>query len=920
MNALLEQLRRALRKQKRTADAGWLGRIFQLVDRGGDTPVARLERANRRISQVVTLLGLWLLVAFGGGIWSVLNVEDVRKYAEGNLLRKQRMETRRGHIVDRKGVTLATSLRQAAISCNPRWIVPAGTSADHDGWRNPALRTAVKELLDGVNDALALHVPFKDFRTQWAEHLAKVTGLPLEPLLDRVHRDTSFVYLAKELDEAQIEAIRAEQEKGRLLGVTIEEDYRRFYPGGTLAGPLVGRPNQTGSIEASFDALLSGQVVDVSTYKDSTAKPLFMDGTPEPQRFAGRSLQLTIDEKIQAVAEHHLAAAVTEFDADFGITMVLDIETSELLAVAVAPSLDPNENKIQNRFGQHNIALENQYEPGSTFKVFNLAIGLQEKVTTLTEVIQAGASLVVGNKVIKDDHPHAFVTGKQSLQVSSNIANAKIAMRVEREKYYKYLRDLGFGRRVDLGIIGESSGQLAHPDRWSKVQFANIAFGQGIAATPLQMVTAFAAIGRGGVFKRPLLVKAELGPDGTPVRNYEAEEGRRVFDEAVAKQVLEAMHSVTQPRVPGDPNSMQGTATKARLPNYSIGGKTGTAQQAENGRYSDTHWVGSFIAVTPIEKPRLVILTTIDTPKKYDAGLGKIVRYGGIVAAPVVREVARFALPYLGVPLSPGAPYLDKDDPEKARQKDLARGAQTKSALVASVAPADPAGDAAAPSDAPAVVAPASEPAAPLAHGQVRVPDVVGKPMRAARTLLAANKLVLASQGSGLAAKQSPAAGSVVAEATAVTVEFKRLSEVVARPKLQAAVEPGQSPATAAAPAPPAATAKNSPIGQTAAKAGAPARKAGAAAAAPVPQPTAGTASHGPSKPAAKQSPGLPTGKPAATAASKAKATSASAPRSAPVHKPAVQKAAAPKLQPARTPLPKASGKATAPARTGGTP
>lgn len=815
MTALLERLRRALhQRQRRRPQDSWLSRFVQLVDRGGDTPVARLERANRRISQVVTLLGLWLLVAFGGGIWSVLHVDDVRNYAEGNLLRKQRLETRRGHIVDRKGVTLATSLRQAAISCNPRWIVPAGTSAEGDGWRQPALRVAVKELLDGLNDAMALDLPFKDYRTQWAEHLAKVTGLPLEPLLERVHRDTSFVYLAKELDEAQIDAIRAEQEKGRLLGVTIEEDYKRFYPGGTLAGPLVGRPNQTGSVEASFDALLAGQVVDVSTYKDSTAKPLFMDGTPEPQRYAGRSLQLTIDEKIQAVAEHHLAAAVTEFEADFGITMVLDIDTSELLAVAVAPSLDPNENKIQNRFGQHNIALENQYEPGSTFKVFNLAIGLQEKVTSLTEVIQAGSSLVVGNKVIKDDHPHAFVTGKQSLQVSSNIANAKIAMRVEREKYYKYLRDLGFGRRVDLGIIGESSGQLAHPDRWSKVQFANIAFGQGIAATPLQMVTAFAAIARGGVFKRPLLVKAELGPDGTTLRNYAAESGRRVFDESVARQVLEAMHSVTQPRVPGDPNSMQGTATKARLPNYSIGGKTGTAQQAANGGYSDTHWVGSFIAVTPIEKPRLVILTTIDTPKKYDPGLGKIVRYGGIVAAPVVREVARFALPYLGVPHSPGAPYLDKDDPEKARQKDAARLALTKSA----VAPAEP--NVVTDETAQDNATPAStEAAPPLAHGQARVPDVLGKPMRVARTLLAASKLVLASAGSGVAAEQAPPAGTVVSEATEVRVVFKRLSEVVARPKLQADAAVAPDAAAAVAPA---------------------LRKAGAAAAAPVPQPSAG--------------------------------------------------------------------------------
>ena len=772
----------------------WAKRVFQLVDRSGNTPVARLERANRRISQVVTVLGLWLLAAFGAGIWSVLHVDDVRNYAEGNLLRKQRIQTRRGHIVDRNGVTLATSLRQAAISTNPRWLVPSGTPPEKDGWRHPALRQAVLELVTDLRAVSGLEIPFKDYRTQWAEHLAWVTGLELEPLLERVHRDTAFVYLAKDLDQSQIDAIRAEQDKGRLLGVTIEEDYKRSYPGGTLAGPLVGRPSQTGSVEASFDALLSGQVVDVSSYKDSAAKPLFMDGTPEPQRYAGRSLQLSIDAKIQAVAEHHLAASVQEFEADFGIAMVLDIETSELLAVAVAPSLDPNDSKNPPKFGWHNIGFENQYEPGSTFKVFNLAIGLQEKVTSLTEQIAAGSSFVVGNKVIKDDHPHAVVTGKQSLQVSSNIANAKIAMRVAREKYYEHLRALGFGRRVDLGIIGESSGQLAHPDRWSKVQFANIAFGQGIATTPLQMVTAFAAIARGGVYKRPLLVTAELDPDGQPVRRYEAETGRRVFDDAVARQVLEAMHSVTQPRVAGDPHSLQGTATKARLPNYTIGGKTGTAQQAENGRYSDTHWVGSFIAVTPIEKPRLVILTTIDTPRKYDPGLGKIARYGGIVAAPVVREIARFALPYLGVPHSPGAPYLDKDDPAKAKQKELERKAEAR------VAVQTPAAGAPAPAEATA-------PPLPVPAGSARVPDVLSQTMREARAQLAVAKLSLAPQGTGIAVRQTPAPGTLVPEQTEVQVQFRRLSEVVPRPKVEVDADSlptvPAKPGASAAPQPP---------------------------------------------------------------------------------------------------------------------
>ena len=764
-------------------------RVFQLVDRAGMGPAARAARAERRVQIIVWLLGGYIVFAFAAAMVAVINVDGVRKYAEGNVMFRSRVETRRGDITDRNGITLATSLRSDSISVNPHWLLPAGAKKSAPDWHFNAPKA-------------------RAFRDSVAAKLARLIDRPLEELQDRVHRDTGFVYLAKDLNYTQSEAVRLallnpKSPDGLPRGVTLEREFTRYYPNNTLAGPLVGRPTQTGSIEASYDNLLAGQQVEVRSFKDSSTTQMYFEGAPDPGLYGGRSLTLTIDEKIQAVAEHHLEAARVEYQADFGIALVLDIESSEVLAMAVAPSLNPNDSKNAPSYGWHNMAIENQYEPGSTFKVLNLAIGLEEKKVTLTEVIATGAGYALPGKVIKDDHPHGQVTGLQSLQVSSNIANCKIAMRNNRDKYYSYLKNLGFGRKVDLGIIGESNGQLAKPDKWSTVQFCNIAFGQGIATTPLQMAAAFATIGSGGVYRRPRLVREELRADGKVMRPFEIEPGVRVFQKETTDQVMQAMAAVTKPRDPNDPHSLSGTATKARLANYSIGGKTGTAQQAENGHYSDTHWVGSLIAVTPVEKPRLVIFVAIDTPKKYDEKLGKIARYGGIVAAPVVREIARFALPYLGVPASPGAPFLDKDDPAKAKALAEKSGLAAKKAaetLIASAAPAPlPAQLAQLPSHASAVAQ------AEMTIDQTLVPDVRGLPMRVARLRMAAASLHLIPAGSGLCMAQTPPVGAVVAKDSAVQASFVRLSEVADK---QDAADADAIEDVVAAPGGPAAVAK----------------------------------------------------------------------------------------------------------------
>ncbi len=745
-------------------------RLFQLIDRAGTTPQARQDRAKRRVQLVVGLLGLYLVFAYGAAVWTVVNKATLEKYAKGNLLKLTKIETRRGDITDRNGVALATSLSANSVSANPRWVLPPFIKVDKkkvsttpvqmpfDSAEGIAFRKTITDRivkLLGVSGKEEAYV-----REQMNRHDVAKDGKPTD-------KGVAFVYLAHKLTDKQSQAIREAIADGELPGITLEPRFIRYYPNNELAGPLVGRDNTTGSIEASFDKLLRGQEVEVWSYKDSSATPLYIDGAPDPSIFGGKSVALTIDEKIQAVAEHHLEASVREFEAQHGIAVVMDVQTGDVLALAQWPSFNPNDIETAPKYGLHNIAVEFQYEPGSTFKVFNLAIGLQEKAVTLEEIIPLGP-MVVGNKVIKDDHPHAAVSGLQSLQVSSNIANAKIAMRMHREVYEKYLRALGFGRRLDLGMIGEGAGQLSPSEKWSLVQYANIAFGQGIAVTPLQMVAGFAAVANGGTYRRPRLIRAVQTADGKEEK-LPTDVGKRVFDKDTTEKVLLAMASVCQPRS-ADGHSLGGTGTAARLPNYTIGGKTGTAQQANaNGGYSDTHWVGSFIGVTPIEKPRLVVFVAIDTPNKFDPKLGKIARYGGIVAAPVVREIVRFTLPYLGVPPSPGAPYLDRNDPEKAKKEDGERkllAQKTAATMLAATNPQRAVAD-----------------ATPVAEGMARVPDVLRLPMRIVRERLATAKLGLAAGGSGVGVEQVPAAGEIVVAGTPVKVTFKRMSEVAdARP------------------------------------------------------------------------------------------------------------------------------------------
>ena len=625
-----------------------------------------------------------------------------------------------------------------------------------------------------------------------ASRIAALTGEPVADLLERLNRDSGFVYLIKDLSVEVSTRLSAAIATGDLPGVHIEPGFRRHHPSGKLAGALLGRENWQGNVEGSFAQMLVGQTIDVFAAQNRDHQRMYFEGTPDPSQYSGSTIELTIDKRIQAVAEQQLELAVRDASAEFGVAVVVDIGSNEVLAMAQYPGLDPDDTRSKPKSGWRNRAIQDQFEPGSTLKVLTYAVALAAGKVRPDEMFVTAGGLSVPGKLIKDAHPHGTISAAEAIKFSSNVAMGKMALRVGRTVLDAYLRRFGLGHRTEIGLADEIGGTLHPAEKWLPVNLANIAFGQGVAVTALQMANAFAAIGRGGVMLRPRLIRAVIEPDGQR-RPLPAEEGDRVVPAAVARQAVDAMALVCEPG---------GTGRRARIEDYKMVGKTGTAQQVGPGGYSPTHWVASFIGIVPREEPRLAIYVAVDTPRKRHARDPNIIlRTGGEIAAPVVREIARFALPYLGVPKSPGAPWLAVDDPVAAKAKAERLAARPPSPdaaakVVAAVADAGPEPAATVEVAAPALPPRSGASDVPLEAGAVRsrlpakvvqaeavapittldAPDLRGMTITRALQAAAAVHLALDVQGSGVVESQVPAAGAPVRPGETLRVKMARRS------------------------------------------------------------------------------------------------------------------------------------------------
>ncbi|HUF01981.1 MAG TPA: penicillin-binding protein 2 [Gaiellaceae bacterium] len=550
--------------------------------------------ANRRIVALAGAFVLLLSMALGRAFW----LQAVQGDAYAAMAVRQHRETvavpaARGTIFDRNGEPLAIGERTITVYANPKQV-------DRP---NELALAAVKEL--GVD--------------------------PGELYPQLVDRSRGFVYVSRKADP---EAARRLEKMG-FAGLGFYPEERRIYPQGPVAAQVLGFAGMDNKglegLERSLEKVLGGKAGSQTIVKDPIGRALDVVSTkPETP---GRNIRLTIDHQIQANAEAVLADTVERFGARSATAIVMDPKTGAILAMAVAPRFNANRFPTTRPDRRRNRAVTDTYEPGSTFKLVTIAAALQEGMVTPSSAFRLPPTLRVADRVIREAHTRRTqrMTVREIVEYSSNIGTVTMAQRLGEGRLASWIERFGFGRRSGVDFPGESSGFALPLEQWSGSTIGTVPIGHGIAVTPVQMAGAYAAIANGGVLVEPRLVERV---DGRPV---EKRKRTRIVSRIVSKQMLSMLRGVV----------VEGTGTEAAIPGYTVAGKTGTAAKIDaNGRYSHSRYVASFVGLVPATEPELVIMVMVDEPR------GSI--YGGVVATPAFKQIARFNLQHLEVP--PDAP------------------------------------------------------------------------------------------------------------------------------------------------------------------------------------------------------------------------------------------------------------------------
>jgi len=599
-----------------------------------------------------------------------------------------------------------------------------------------------------------------------ARLLSGVLGIPREVLETRFASSRSFVWIARKLPPDKKEAVEALN----LKGVYFQKENQRIYPKRELAAHVLGfvdlDEKGLGGIEYELDGQIRGKSEKIIVMAD--ARQRWFDGG-EAQRERGASVVLTLDEKIQYIAERELAAAIGRTHAIAGTVVVMNPNSGEILALANWPKFNPNAANEAPAEARMNRAVTALYEPGSTFKLITLAAAFDQGITRPTEVFDCenGAVYVAGHR-IRDHKPFGLLNVADILALSSDVGAIKIALRLGAPKFYDYIRAFGFGQATGVDMPGESKGILRRLENWSAISIGSISMGQEVGVTPIQLISAVSAIANGGMLYKPHVVaQLRRGDRVLPAEGPLAPaEPRRVIHPETAATLRQLMEGVV----------LNGTGKLAHLDGWTAAGKTGSAQKIDpaTGRYSPTHFIASFTGFAPISNPAVTILVSLDSP------VGQ--HEGGQVAAPVFKRIAEQVLPYLDVPRDvPVGPRLVQ---AAYRNREI-----SDSATLEDFTPADFSGL----PDQPPVEASASNPrvgktptpSATVAvdeGGDIQVPDFSGKTMRDVTETCFRLGMDPVLVGSGLATNQTPAAGAKVRRGAKVTVQFGTPAPKIAKP------------------------------------------------------------------------------------------------------------------------------------------
>jgi cell division protein FtsI (penicillin-binding protein 3) len=509
--------------------------------------------------------------------------------------------------------------------------------------RGPLLDRQERELARTI-DTTSVFIAPDEFNKDDAQALNEIdcTTVQLSSVLGLDQKDLSsqivdarkngrrFLWAARRIAPEQAHALEAKE----LMGVHSRKEQKRFYPNGSLAANVLGFVGVDGDglagIEQTFNEKIIGEPGKLFIEKDSRGRAY--ESTEIAGR-AGQTVILTIDQSIQYQAEAALTSAIAESNAKSGTAIVLDPHTGEILALANAPTFDPNDVGAASPAARANWALQNIYEPGSTFKIVAFSAAIEKGLAKPTDHIDCQmGSITVAKRVIHDAHPFGDLTLAEALAKSSNVAAIKLGIRVGDQTMYDYITRFGFGARTGIELPGETGGLIRPVKRWQQSSIGSVAIGQEVGVTPLQMAAAFGALANDGVRIAPHLIREIRNASGATAFRPNPEQ-RRVISKDTANALRGMLEGVT----------LNGTAKKAQLDGYSAAGKTGTAQKIDprTGTYSQTKYVASFVGFAPVNNPAVVIIVVIDEPGG--------AYHGGDVAAPVFRQIAEQILPDMGV-------------------------------------------------------------------------------------------------------------------------------------------------------------------------------------------------------------------------------------------------------------------------------
>jgi cell division protein FtsI (penicillin-binding protein 3) len=539
---------------------------------------------ERRIGLLFALFLLLLGAATARATW----IGTVKAGSLGDRALQQQVEdmvvhARRGSIVDRTGLDLAVSEDAVTVFAHPFLI------------DDPA-RVAAK--------------------------LAPLLGLPADDLLKQLaDRKSTFVYLRHKMDAS----IGHKVDQLGIEGIDTVIEPKRTYPQGYLASQVLGMvgSENTGlaGLEYSQDDTLGGDDGHRRVVKDAVGQPVALIETDRATE--GEDIKLTLDAAIQERVEAVLGEVGQTYQPAGATAVVMDPRSGAILALANWPRVDANDPGAAPKYATQDRAIQFNYEPGSTFKAFTIAGALEEGLIRPETMLHVPYELKVADRTIGEAHEdgNGDLTVEQILARSSNVGSAMIGLKLGSTRFDHWVRRFGFARPTGVDLPGEQRGIVLDPEHYSGSTLGNMSIGQGLSVTPIQMAAGFTAIANGGIKHEPYIVQG----DGKP--------GRRVLSRKTAGEVAHMLEGVL---------AAGGTAPEASVPGYTLAGKTGTAEKPENGTYSKTDFVASFIGFAPARNPRLLVSVMVDEPR------GDI--YGGTVAAPAFERIMEFALPYLKIP------------------------------------------------------------------------------------------------------------------------------------------------------------------------------------------------------------------------------------------------------------------------------